>query len=35
MANFASQSVAKRNGMTYERDTVHRGTPAMVWRVML
>jgi len=33
--NFASQAVARRNGMAYERDTVHRGTPAMVWRVML
>lgn len=31
--NFASQAVAKRNGMTYEKDTVHRGVPAMVWRV--
>ncbi|MBL7956199.1 MAG: GNAT family N-acetyltransferase [Flavobacteriales bacterium] len=30
--NSASQAVAKRNGMTYEKDTVHRGTPAMVWR---
>ena len=33
--NFASQAVAKRNGMTYEKDTVHRGVPAMVWRVLL
>lgn len=33
--NSASQAVAKRNGMTYEKDTVHRGTPAMVWRVGL
>jgi len=33
--NFASQAVAKRNGMAFERDTVHRGTPAMVWRVAL
>jgi RimJ/RimL family protein N-acetyltransferase len=33
--NFASQAVARRNGMTYEKDTVHRGVPAMVWRVML
>lgn len=32
--NLASQHVAKRNGMTYEKDTVHRGTPAMVWRVV-
>ena len=31
--NVASQAVAKRNGMTYEKDTVHRGVPAMVWRV--
>jgi [ribosomal protein S5]-alanine N-acetyltransferase len=30
--NFASQAVAKRNGMAYEKDTVHRGIPAMVWR---
>ncbi len=33
--NFASQAVAKRNGMAFEKDTVHRGTPAMVWRVAL
>ena len=33
--NFASQAVAKRNGMSFEKDTVHRGTPAMVWRVLL
>ena len=33
--NFASQNVAKRNGMSFEKDTVHRGTPAMVWRVLL
>ena len=33
--NFASQAVARRNGMVYEKDTVHRGVPAMVWRVML
>jgi RimJ/RimL family protein N-acetyltransferase len=31
--NVASQAVAKRNGMAYEKDTVHRGTSAMVWRV--
>lgn len=30
--NHASQAVAKRNGMQYEKDTVHRGVPAMVWR---
>lgn len=33
--NFASQAVAKRNGMTHEKDTVHRGVPAMVWRVRI
>ena len=33
--NFASRAVAERNGMSYERDTVHRGVPAMVWRVAL
>lgn len=33
--NHASQAVAKRNGMTYEKDTVHRGVPAMVWRVAI
>ena len=33
--NFASQAVAKRNGMSFEKDTVHRGTPAMVWRVAI
>jgi RimJ/RimL family protein N-acetyltransferase len=33
--NFASQAVAKRNGMAYEKDTVHRGVPAMVWRVVI
>jgi RimJ/RimL family protein N-acetyltransferase len=33
--NVASQAVAKRNGMIYEKDTVHRGTPAMIWRVSL
>lgn len=33
--NFASQAVAKRNGMTHKQDTVHRGVPAMVYRVML
>ncbi len=30
--NSASQAVATRNGMVYEKDTVHRGVPAMVWR---
>lgn len=34
-ANHKSQAVAKRNGMVFEKDTVHRGTPAMVFRVML
>lgn len=33
--NFASQAVARRNGMDYEKDTVHRGIPAMVWRVRI
>jgi len=33
--NFASQAVAKRNGMSFEKDTVHRGVPAMVWRIAL
>lgn len=33
--NFPSQAVAKRNGMVFEKDTVHRGAPAMVWRVVL
>ena len=33
--NLKSQAVAKRNGMSYEKDTVHRGTPAMVFRVVL
>jgi ribosomal-protein-alanine N-acetyltransferase len=30
--NLASQAVAQRNGMTFEKHTVHRGIPAMVWR---
>ncbi len=33
--NAKSQAVAKRNGMQFEKDTVHRGTPAMVFRVQL
>ncbi len=33
--NHASQAVARRNGMHHEKDTVHRGIPAMVWRVAL
>lgn len=31
--NHRSQAVARRNGMHHEKDTVHRGTPAMVFRV--
>lgn len=30
--NFASQAVARRNGMAYVKNTVLRGVPAMVWR---
>lgn len=33
--NFRSQAVAKRNGMAFEKDTVHRGIPAMVFRMRL
>lgn len=33
--NARSEAVAKRNGMTVERMTVHRGTPARIWRVTL
>ena len=33
--NTASQAVARRNGMVYEKDTVHRGVLAMVWRVRI
>ena len=33
--NTKSQAVAKRNGMRFEKDTVHRGEPAMVFRVEL
>ncbi|MEO7082349.1 MAG: GNAT family N-acetyltransferase [Flavobacteriales bacterium] len=33
--NAKSQAVAKRNGMQFEKDTVHRGSPAMVFRVKL
>lgn len=33
--NAKSQAVAKRNGMRYEKETVHRGVPAMVFRVEL
>ncbi len=31
--NLRSQAVALRNGMKQEKVTVHRGTPAQVWRV--
>lgn len=34
-ANSKSQAVAKRNGMKHEKDTVHRGTPARVFRALL
>lgn len=30
--NLKSQAVAKRNGMSFEKNTVHRGVPAMVFR---
>lgn len=30
--NLKSQAVARRNGMHYEKNTVHRGVPAMVFR---
>lgn len=30
--NLASQAVAKRNGLAYEKRTVHRGVPALVFR---
>jgi RimJ/RimL family protein N-acetyltransferase len=33
--NFASQKVAMRNGMKFEKDTVHRGIPAMVFRCII
>lgn len=33
--NVKSQAVAKKNGMRYEKDTVHHGMPAMVFRVAL
>jgi len=33
--NMKSQAVAKRNGMHFEKDTVHRGVPAMVFRAEL
>lgn len=30
--NVKSQAVARRNGMHFEKNTVHRGVPAMVFR---
>lgn len=30
--NLKSQAVAARNGMSFEKNTVHRGVPAMVFR---
>ena len=33
--NRRSQAVAQRNGMEYEKRTVHRGSPALVFRVVL
>ena len=33
--NSNSQAVAKRNGMTLEKRTVHRGTDALVFRIAL
>lgn len=33
--NTQSQAVAKRNGMHHEKDTVHRGTPALVFRAII
>lgn len=33
--NHRSQGVAKRNGMVYEKRTIHRGTEALVFRVAL
>ena len=34
-ANVKSRAVAKRNGMSCEKETVHRGVPALVFRVEL
>mgnify|MGYP002397834410 FL=1 len=33
--NQKSQAVARRNGMAFEKNTVHRGIPAMVFRAWL
>lgn len=33
--NLPSQGVARRNGMVVEKNTVHRGVPAAVWRTLL
>ncbi|MBK8499554.1 MAG: GNAT family N-acetyltransferase [Flavobacteriales bacterium] len=33
--NHRSQAVAQRNGMLYEKRTVHRGVPALVFRASL
>ncbi len=33
--NRKSQAVATRNGLHYDKDTVHRGVPAMVFRTTL
>lgn len=33
--NFRSQAVAMRNGMEVEKRTVHRGQPALVFRIAL
>ncbi len=33
--NVRSKGVAIRNGMVYEKETLHRGVPAMVFRAML
>lgn len=30
--NTRSEAVARRNGMSLERMTVHRGVPARIWR---
>jgi RimJ/RimL family protein N-acetyltransferase len=34
-ANTKSRAVAARNGMVYEKRTVHRGVPALVFRTAL
>ena len=33
--NHQSQAVAGRNGMTFEKRTIHRGVEALVFRAML